>query len=63
MTTSFAQHCRWYSDRREVRDWQNDTKADARNDAKYVWPFVPFVSTLLGRNRPLPDLTSTDRQK
>ena len=52
---------RWYADRIEVRNWQTKTKVDAVQDAKAYR--VPFVSTLLGRNRPLPDLMSSDRRK
>ncbi|KAG1666153.1 hypothetical protein FOA52_011565 [Chlamydomonas sp. UWO 241] len=53
---------KWYSDRAEVRNWQTKTKEWARNDA--VTYTVPFVSTFLGRNRPLPDLApGTDRRK
>jgi len=49
---------RWYADRKEVLKWQVETT----NRAKIEKP-VPFVSTLLGRTRPLPDLNSKDRRK
>ena len=52
---------RWYSDRAEVRRWQADTKSNAVKDARAYR--VPFVTTLLGRNRPLPDLMSADRSR
>ena len=52
---------RWYSDRAEVRRWQADTKSNAVKDARAYR--VPFVTTLLGRNRPLPDLMSSDRRR
>ena len=45
----------------KVRNWQQDTKKYAVFDAKAY--NVPFVSTLLGRNRPLPELQSNDRRK
>ncbi len=46
---------RWYSDRQEVRKWQEDTRAKARAMANEQ--LTPCVYTLLGRTRPLPDLT------
>ncbi|GAX81575.1 hypothetical protein CEUSTIGMA_g9003.t1 [Chlamydomonas eustigma] len=54
---------KWYSDRKEVRKWQSDTRSNARIDKKVAPSKTPFVSTLLGRNRPLPDLVSQDRRK
>ena len=53
---------RWYSDRHEVRSWQEQTKLRARKDAS-TYNVAPFVSTLLGRTRPLPDLVAGDRRK
>ena len=60
-SSSLRNPLRWYSDRAEVRRWQADTKSNAVKDARAYR--VPFVTTLLGRNRPLPDLMSADRSR
>jgi DNA polymerase-1 len=49
---------RWYGNRREVLEWQQRTTAQARREKP-----TPFVTTLLGRTRPLPDINSRDRRK
>ena len=56
---------KWYSDRFEVRQWQDETKKSAitTNKAKSPNQKIAFVTTLLGRNRPLPDLESPDWRK
>ncbi|GIM08897.1 hypothetical protein Vretimale_12841 [Volvox reticuliferus] len=53
-TTEEAQETvnKWYSDRWEVRKWQEDTRKEARQEGK--------VRTLLGRTRPLPNINSLD---
>ncbi|KAG2498231.1 hypothetical protein HYH03_003981 [Edaphochlamys debaryana] len=43
---------KWYSDRFEVRQWQEETRKGARQEGK--------VRTLLGRTRPLPNINSPD---
>ena len=54
---------RWYADRKEVQAWQIATTNRAKKEKnKYGRP-IPFVSSLLGRARPLPDLISSDRRK
>ncbi|GLC47437.1 hypothetical protein PLESTM_002074200, partial [Pleodorina starrii] len=45
---------KWYADRWEVRQWQEDTQKGARSEIK--------VRTLLGRTRPLPNINSPDRK-
>lgn len=42
---------KWYADRKEVQAWQEETRERARKEAG-----EPFVSTILGRRRPLPDM-------
>lgn len=56
---------KWYSDRFEVRQWQESTKKGAVSTNKDMSPNrkVSFVTSLLGRNRPLPDLESPDWRK
>jgi hypothetical protein len=46
--------CRWYSDRFEVKEWQERMRSEAR--AMSDIGLDPAVYTLLGRTRPLPDL-------
>jgi len=43
----------WYSDRKEVRAWQEETKRLATERG--------YVTTILGRRRNLPDMRSSDR--
>jgi len=42
----------WYDARKEVKDWQDKTKSDARQ--------YGYTETLLGRRRKLPDMRSRD---
>ena len=44
---------RWYSDRREVREWQDEQHAAARE--------LGYVCTILGRRRQLPDAVSKNK--
>lgn len=56
--------CRWYADRKEVKEWQEETRQLARNkgriggseESRTARGSRAEVLTMLGRARPRPDI-------